>query len=80
MCAVTLAFEGSNEEVARQEKSIYKIAAKYHGMKAGEENGIRGYMLTFLIAYIRDFVAEYKFAAESFETAVPWDKVPVLCN
>ena len=49
-------------------------------MKAGEENGIRGYMLTFLITYIRDFVAEYKFAAESFETAVSWDKVPILCK
>lgn len=48
-------------------------------MKAGETNGIRGYFLTFMIAYIRDFAAQYKFAAESFETSVPWSKVGALC-
>ena len=57
MSAVTLAFEGTKEEVNRQEKFTYKVAKKYHGMKAGEQNGIRGYFLTFMIAYIRDFVS-----------------------
>jgi alkyldihydroxyacetonephosphate synthase len=55
------------------------MAKKYHGMSAGEENGIRGYFLTYVIAYIRDFVAHYYFVAESFETACPWDKVSDLC-
>ena len=36
MSAVTLAFEGTKEEVNRQEKFTYKVAKKYHGMKAGE--------------------------------------------
>ena len=49
-------------------------------MKAGETNGIRGYFLTFMIAYIRDFAAQYKFAAESFETSVPWSKLGALCT
>ena len=49
-------------------------------MKAGETNGIRGYFLTFMIAYIRDFAAQYRFAAESFETSVPWSKVSSLCS
>jgi alkyldihydroxyacetonephosphate synthase len=49
-------------------------------MKAGETNGIRGYFLTFMIAYIRDFAAQYKFAAESFETSVPWSKLGALCS
>ena len=49
-------------------------------MKAGEQNGIRGYFLTFMIAYIREFAAQYRFAAESFETSVPWNKVASLCS
>lgn len=49
-------------------------------MEAGEENGIRGYALTFMIAYLRDFAAQYNFVAESFETSCPWSKVSTLCN
>lgn len=57
MVACTLAFEGSAKEVAIQESLVYKVCKKYGGMAAGEENGIRGYFLTFMIAYIRDFAA-----------------------
>jgi alkyldihydroxyacetonephosphate synthase len=39
-------------------------------MAAGAENGMRGYLLTFLIAYMRDFGCEHKISAESFETSV----------
>ena len=62
-----------------QENHIYKIAAKYGGMNSGEENGIRGYFLTYVIAYIRDFGANHNFVAESFETSCPWNKVSNLC-
>lgn len=34
-------------------------------MAAGAENGLRGYYLTFVIAYIRDLVASLYFVAES---------------
>jgi len=44
-------------------------------MAAGSENGIRGYMLTFMIAYLRDLAAQHKFVAESFETSCPWSNV-----
>ena len=44
---------GDPDKVAQQEKLIYEIAAKYQGMPAGEENGARGYMLTFVVAYLR---------------------------
>lgn len=44
-------------------------------MDAGEENGMRGYFLTFMIAYIRDFVMSKYFIAESMETSCPWSKV-----
>lgn len=75
MCACTLVFEGTKELVARQEKFVYNLAKEYHGMKAGPENGIRGYFLTFVIAYLRDFGSNYQFVAESFEASVPWDKM-----
>lgn len=44
---------GDPNDVEVQEKKIYGIAAKYGGIPAGEVNGERGYMLTFVIAYIR---------------------------
>ncbi|CAF4411975.1 unnamed protein product, partial [Rotaria magnacalcarata] len=40
-----------------------------------EENGLKGYTLTFMIAYLRDIGLDYRIVAESFETSVPWDRV-----
>jgi alkyldihydroxyacetonephosphate synthase len=79
MVACTLLFEGSEAEVAAQERSVYRLAATHGGMKAGAENGERGYQLTFAIAYIRDFMLEHWIIAESFETSVPWSDVLTLC-
>lgn len=79
MVAATLLFEGTADEVREQERQVYEIGAKYGGLKAGEENGIRGYFLTYMIAYLRDFGFNFKFIAESFETSVPWDHVLPLC-
>jgi alkyldihydroxyacetonephosphate synthase len=53
MVACTLAFEGTASEVNSQESFIFATAKKYLGMSGGEENGIRGYFLTYVIAYIR---------------------------
>ncbi|XP_064477698.1 alkyldihydroxyacetonephosphate synthase, peroxisomal-like isoform X2 [Ornithodoros turicata] len=80
MCVTTLLFEGSQQEVEIQEKRVYDIAAKFGGIPAGEENGMRGYMLTFVIAYIRDLGLDFNVVAESFETSVPWDRVVDLCR
>ncbi|XP_002399350.3 alkyldihydroxyacetonephosphate synthase, peroxisomal [Ixodes scapularis] len=80
MCVATLLFEGSKQEVDMQEKRVYEIAAKFGGLAAGEENGLRGYMLTFVIAYIRDLGLDFSVVAESFETSVPWDRVVDLCR
>jgi alkyldihydroxyacetonephosphate synthase len=79
MVACTLLFEGSEEEVAAQERSVYRLASAHGGMKAGGENGERGYQLTFAIAYIRDFMLDHWIIAESFETSVPWSEVESLC-
>jgi len=52
-----------------------------HGMKAGSENGRRGYQLTYSIAYIRDFLMKYYIIAESFETSAAWsDVLPLIEN
>ena len=80
MVACTLVFEGSADTVRAEEKSVYRIAARHGGMKAGRENGERGYQLTFGIAYIRDFVMNHYILGESFETSVPWSQVASLCD
>lgn len=53
MVVMTLLFEGEKKEVDQHEKKIYAIADKFGGLPAGGTNGERGYMLTFVIAYIR---------------------------
>ena len=80
MVACTLVFEGTAQEVKEQEKLVYSIAKRHGGMKAGEENGKKGYQLTFGIAYFRDFVMDHYFLAESFETSVPWSQALSLCK
>ncbi|HEY9854192.1 MAG TPA: FAD-linked oxidase C-terminal domain-containing protein, partial [Stenomitos sp.] len=79
MVALTLVFEGRPDEVAHQEALVYGLAKRHGGMKAGPGNGKRGYQLTYGIAYIRDFVMNHWFLAESFETSVPWSQVSTLC-
>lgn len=81
MCVMTLLHEGdSNATVSASEQRINAIAARHGGIPAGESNGLRGYMLTFVIAYIRDLAMEYYVVAESFETSVPWDRTLALCS
>ncbi len=80
LVACTLVFEGTRREVAAQEAFVYRIARRFGGMKAGAENGRKGYQLTFGIAYIRDFIMNHYILAESFETSVPWSQVLSLCE
>ncbi|KAG1714620.1 Alkyldihydroxyacetonephosphate synthase, peroxisomal [Nymphon striatum] len=80
MCVATLLFEGPKDEVELLERKVYQIAEKFSGLPAGEENGRRGYTLTFVIAYLRDCGLQFGVAAESFETSVPWDRVLDLCK
>lgn len=80
MCLCTILFEGSKQEVEYQQKIVFNIMKKYKGFKGGAENGERGYFLTFMIAYIRDFGFKYNFVAESFETSLPWKDVSKMCT
>jgi len=80
MCFATLCMEGTKEQVAAQHKRIGQIAGQFKGLDAGSENGYRGYFLTFMIAYLRDFGVNFSFIAESFETTVPWSNVLMVCE
>ena len=78
MCLCTAYFVGDKQAVKNQEKHIYTIAKSHNGLKAGGDAGVRGYFLTFVIAYLRDFCLNFNFVAESFETCVAWDKAEVM--
>jgi len=79
ICAVTMSFEGTKSDVAKHESMLNSLAtSQFNGLVGGAGNGIRGYFLTFVIAYLRDFGLQHQFIAESFETSVPWDKVDIV--
>lgn len=80
MCVATLLFEGEAKDVEIQEKKVYDVAKKFNGLPSGETNGERGYIFTFVIAYIRDIGLEYEVVSESFETSVSWDRALSLCR
>ena len=75
MAACTIAMEGGRAEVDHQKRTIFKLAKAHGGQSAGATNGRRGYMLTFGIAYIRDFLNQFDFLGETFETSVPWSRI-----
>jgi len=72
MCAATLLFEGAKDEVEYQKKRVMKVLKKYGGIPSGGKAGAQGYLLTYVVAYLRDYGMAYYFVAESFETTVPW--------
>ncbi|MEE8349983.1 MAG: FAD-binding oxidoreductase, partial [Acidobacteriota bacterium] len=80
MVAATIVMEGSAREVSYQEANIYRLAKQYQGMAGGAANGERGYMLTYAIAYIRDFLGDYYVLGETFETSAPWSKIRQVCK
>ncbi|XP_058813417.1 alkyldihydroxyacetonephosphate synthase-like [Topomyia yanbarensis] len=78
--AVTLLFEGEAKAVAHHEQEVCAIAKKFGAIRGGEHNGRKGYMLTFVVAYIRDFAWDLNIVGESFETSIAWDKCISLCT
>lgn len=73
--ACTVVMEGTKAEVRQQAKTIFKLAKRFGGISGGASNGKRGYMLTFGIAYIRDFFSQFHILGETFETSVPWTQI-----
>lgn len=79
MVAATIAYEGTATEVATQERAVATTARRFGGLQGGAANGERGYMLTYAIAYLRDFLADYYVIGETYETTVPWDRIHDVC-
>ena len=73
--AATLVFEGTAAQVATQQRLVYAIGRRFGGIRAGATAGRRGYMMTFMIAYLRDFGLRYHVAGDSFETCVRWHQL-----
>ena len=80
MVACTLVTEGGGGEAARRRRTALKIARRCGGVSGGEANGRRGYMLTFAIAYIRDFFSRLNIIGETFETSAPWTCIMGICE
>ena len=80
LCAATIVMEGTKDQVEYQAKLINRMAKKYGGIAGGETNGKRGYMLTYAIAYIRDFLTDFHIIGETYETTVPWNKVQAVLD
>ncbi|CAD7947342.1 unnamed protein product [Amoebophrya sp. A25] len=78
MCAATVVFEGGKEEVAMQKAYLNELRKQYFGIWGGSEAGANGYRLTYAIAYIRDLADQMGILGESFETSVPWSRVPFV--
>lgn len=53
MCLTTLIYEGEKDDVLAHENKLNKIAISFGAVPAGEKNGERGYIMTYIIAYIR---------------------------
>ncbi len=75
LAACTIVMEGTAAEVAQQRRTIFPLARNHGGISGGSSGGKRGYMLTFSIAYIRDFFNQYQILGETFETSVPWSRI-----
>eukprot|EP01083_Nonionella_stella_P310604 1104239_1 len=69
MCAATIVYEGSKNEIDIQQKMMNRLIAENNGIRGGGESGKAGFNLTFAIAYIRDFVyVNFGACGESWET------------
>ena len=80
IAACTVVMEGSVAEVSHQQRTITRLVRKHGGISGGASNGRRGYMLTFAIAYIRDFFNQFQILGETFETSVPWNRIHEVCD
>ncbi|MEE2658878.1 MAG: FAD-binding oxidoreductase [Candidatus Latescibacterota bacterium] len=75
ICGCTIVMEGTRREVENQKEVIFELAKDHGGLSVGAKLGQRGYMLTFGIAYIRDFFNQFQLLGETFETSVPWNRI-----
>ena len=76
--AATLVLEGTAAEVAYQKRTLFKLANQHQGIVGGSSNGHSGYMLTYAIAYIGQFLMKYHILGETFETTAAWSDITLI--
>ena len=72
ICVATIVMEGSAPEVAAQQDKLNAIGLEFQGIPAGEQNGKRGYQLTFAIAYIRVIFHRSRVGDDVISTKLVW--------
>ena len=81
VAAMTFVYEGaSGRQVRRQQAEVLEECRAWGGARGDAESGRRGFFLTFMIAYLRDFGLSLGFLSESFESSVPWASVTSVCE
>jgi len=78
MAACTMLFEGNEAWAKSSHAQIVKLKKSFGGLVGGPENGMRGYLLTSLIAYTKDLAMQHCTLGESFELSCPWSQVSSL--
>lgn len=78
--AATVVMEGSKNEIRSQSRLLHRVARRHRGIAGGSSNGKRGYMLTYAIAYVRDFLAPYYISGETYETSCSWDNLHTVVD
>ena len=76
IAAATILFEGESDQL--KVKKVMNICKKYGGIAGDASSGKRGFFMTFMIAYLRDFALKFGFLSESFETFVNWSNLHEL--
>ena len=80
MAACTMLFEGDEAWARNAHSTIVNLSKGFGGLVGGPENGMRGYLLTFLIAYTRDLAMHHNVLGESFELSCQWTQVSDMCK
>jgi alkyldihydroxyacetonephosphate synthase len=81
MCLSFVGYEGGDELISRNQKTVAAIAKKHGGLGIGKGPGVLYDQKKFDTPYIRDFFLDFGGSADVSETAAPWSKLfPLYTN
>jgi alkyldihydroxyacetonephosphate synthase len=81
MCLSFVGYEGGDELIGRNQKTVAGIVKKHGGLGIGKGPGVLYDQKKFDTPYIRDFFLDFGGSADVSETAAPWSKLfPLYTN
>jgi alkyldihydroxyacetonephosphate synthase len=81
MCLSFVGYEGGDELIGRNQKTVAAIVKKHGGLGIGKGPGVLYDQKKFDTPYIRDFFLDFGGSADVSETAAPWSKLfPLYTN